>query len=134
MDVLQNQTVVFYDGKCLLCSRAVQFLIKADKKMVFKFAPQQSDYFNLLSSEHPHIPQTSIIFLKNGKMYSRSTAVLKIIKELSYPWKIIYAAIIIPKFIRNAVYMMIARNRKNWFGEAEVCYLGDEKNKKRFLS
>lgn len=134
MDLLQTQPVVFYDGKCLLCSRAVQFLIKADKKMILKFAPQQSDHFDLLSSKHPHIPQTSIIFFKKGKMFSRSTAVLEIIKELPYPWKIIYAAIVIPKFIRDAVYMMIAKNRQQWFGESLICYLGDEKNKKRFLS
>lgn len=133
MDLQQIQPVVLYDGKCLLCSRAVQFLIKADKKMILKFAPQQGDYFSLLRSSYPTLPQSSIIFFNNGKVYSHSTAALAIIKELPYPWKILYAAIIIPRFIRDAVYMMIARNRQHWFGESAVCYLGDEKDKKRFL-
>lgn len=133
MDLQQTQPVVLYDGKCLLCSRAVQFLIKADKKMILKFAPQQGDYFTLLISEHSAIPQASIILFSKGKIYSRSTAVLAIIKELPFPWKIGYTAIIIPKFIRDAVYTMVARNRQRWFGESAVCYVGDEKNNKRFI-
>lgn len=134
MELQQTESVVYYDGNCLLCSRTVKFLIKADKKMVLKFAPQQGECFSLLKSQYPATPLASIIFFNKGKIYSKSTAVLAIIKELPYPWKIGYVTIIIPRFIRDAVYMIIARNRQHWFGESAECYLGDEKNKKRFLN
>lgn len=133
MNLQQADPVVYYDGVCLLCSRTIQFLLKADKNEVLQFAPQQGERFRLLQSQQPGIPQESIIFIKNGRVYARSNAVLAIAKELPYPWKLFYTAVIIPRFIRDAAYMIIARNRKHWFGESAACYTGDEKNRKRFL-
>ncbi len=133
MNTKQTDPVVFYDGQCLLCSRAIRSLVNADKRMVLKFSPQQGESFNTLISKDLSIYQESIVFIKNGRVYTRSTAVLAIVKELGLPWKLLYAFIIIPKFFRDAVYMVIAKNRKKWFGESASCYMGSKEHANRFL-
>ena len=134
MEFHQTDPVILYDGHCLLCSRSVSVLTKIDKKIVFKFAPQQGDYFRSLIARDPSlIKQESIILIKKGIVHTRSSAVLAIFKELPFPWKIFYLGILIPKSMRDAIYVMVAKKRKKWFGQSVSCYIGDEQQKKRFL-
>lgn len=65
----------------------------------------------------------SLVLLEHGKIYQRSTAALHIARQLPGVWPLFYVFIIIPAFIRNAVYDFIARNRYKWFGKKEACWL-----------
>jgi predicted DCC family thiol-disulfide oxidoreductase YuxK len=124
-----KEPVVLFDGECNLCSRSVQFIIKHDAKKVFRFASLQSsfgkqikEYFKIDDTQ----PET-ILLLKNNDIYKSSTAILHISKELNGTWKIFYAAIIIPKPIRNYIYNIISKNRYKWFGKKEQCWIPSEK-------
>jgi len=75
----------------------------------------------------------SIIYLKDDKYFIKSTAVLNILKDLGGFWKTIYAFIIIPKFIRDFVYDMVAKSRYRVFGKRESCMVPNEKFESRFL-
>ena len=76
----------------------------------------------------------TIVLLENDRVYDRSTAALRIARRLNGPWPILYAAIVIPKFLRDAVYRFIARNRYRWFGRSENCRVPTPALKARFLS
>jgi predicted DCC family thiol-disulfide oxidoreductase YuxK len=76
----------------------------------------------------------SFILLQNGKAYIKSTAALVVAKQLSGPIKLLYAFIIVPVFIRDFVYDIIAKNRYKWFGSLDSCMLPSDAVKAKFLN
>jgi predicted DCC family thiol-disulfide oxidoreductase YuxK len=128
--------LILFDGVCNLCNSSVDFIIRRDKKGVFKFASLQStlgqqvlEKFQLSQDSF-----SSVILLKNGKIYQKSTAALLIAHELSGVWALLYGFMLVPALIRNAVYDWIARNRYRWFGKKETCRLPTPGEKSRFLA
>jgi predicted DCC family thiol-disulfide oxidoreductase YuxK len=122
----ENQSIVLFDGVCNLCNAAVAFIIKRDKKKIFKLSPLQSSFSESLNDQyHLNQPQlNSIVLIENNKVYYKSTAVLRVVKKLSGPIKYLYIFIIVPPFIRDAVYSVIAKNRYRWFGKRS-CEVGE---------
>jgi predicted DCC family thiol-disulfide oxidoreductase YuxK len=131
-----HKAIIFFDGICNFCNSSVNFIIKRDKKNYFKFASLQSEYAqNFLELKNlPKNEFESIILLENNKIFQKSTAALKIAKHLNGFWKIFYILIIIPSFIRNFFYDIIAKNRYKWFGKRESCMIPDEKVRDKFLN
>ncbi|TAE17616.1 MAG: thiol-disulfide oxidoreductase DCC family protein [Bacteroidetes bacterium] len=127
--------ILLFDGVCNLCNGTVQFIIKRDKKARFRFASLQSDKGQALLQEHnlPTREFDSVIYIRNGKCYQKSTAALYIMRDLGGFWQIFFPLIIVPPFLRNAVYSLIARNRYRWFGRQESCMLPTPELKSRFL-
>jgi len=111
--------VVLFDGVCNLCNGAVQFIIKRDKKKQFRFASMQgkAGHELLQKFDLPANDFNSFILFEDNKVYTRSTAALRIAKYMGGGWKLLYGLMIIPRFIRNAVYNVIAKNRYKWFGK-----------------
>lgn len=132
---LENKSIILFDGVCNLCNNSIQFIIKRDKKQRFLYASLQSDAAQsiLLQFQLKNSDFDSIILIENGKVYQKSTAILKITKHLNSVWKLSYGLIIIPKFIRDFIYTIIAKNRYKWFGKREVCMIPTEELKMRFL-
>jgi len=131
----QTHPVILFDGICNLCSGAVQFIIKHDPKKHFRFASLQSKFGEEVM-KHFGLPVNqfnSFILLENGKIYTRSTAALKVAKKLKGAWSLAYGFVIIPYFIRDAVYNLIARNRYKWFGKKEECWIPTSELKSLFL-
>ncbi len=135
MIIKENNSIILFDGVCNLCNNSVHFIIKRDKKKRFLFTSLQSDAARdiLLQFQLKNSEMDSIIFIENGKIYQKSDAILKIVKHLNGIWKISYGFIIIPKFIRDYVYIIIAKNRYRWFGKREVCMIPTKELQMRFL-
>jgi len=129
------QPVILFDGLCNLCNEAVQFTIERDKQNLFRFASLQSDYAAEKIASFYIVPQNleSFILLEDDKVYLRSTAALRVAKKLSGLWPLLYGFIIVPRFIRDAVYNYIAKNRYKWFGKQESCWVPTPELKKKFL-
>lgn len=127
--------VILFDGVCNLCNFFVQFVIKRDRRNVFKFASLQSDFGKKILNESglADANSDSVILYSEGKTYTESKAALKILKKLSGGWKLIYVFIILPKSIRDAVYRFIARNRYKWFGKKDSCMLPTPELKNKFI-
>ncbi|MGN6495087.1 MAG: thiol-disulfide oxidoreductase DCC family protein [Agriterribacter sp.] len=127
--------VVLFDGVCNLCNSSVQFIIKKDKNKQFYFASLQGETGQALlkkfqlSTNHFN----SFILVKDERVYTKSTAVLKLLKMLGGWWKLLYAFIVVPPFIRDAIYSFIAVNRYRWFGKRESCMLPTPDLRERFL-
>ena len=131
----EDHPVILFDGICNLCNASVQYVIKHDQKRLFRFASLQS-FFGEKILRQKNLPVdlfNSFILFENKRIYTRSTAALMVAKRLSGFIKILYGFIIIPKFIRDAVYNLIAKNRYKWFGKQETCWLPAPALKNLFL-
>jgi len=127
--------VVLFDGVCNLCNSTVSFLIKRDKNKIFRFAHLQSETARSLLEKHQLEGKgvDSIVYIEKEKSYIKSTAVLKILRHLKQPYPLLYIFIIIPLFMRNAAYNLIANNRYRWFGKYDNCIVPTDELKERFL-
>ncbi len=128
-------TILFFDGHCNLCNNSVDFVITRDKKHMFRFAPLQGetakdvlDDVNI-DLEHPD----SFVLSKDNEVYFRSTAALMVARQLGFPWSLMSVFLVVPPFIRDAVYNLIARNRYKWFGRKETCRLPSPEERRLFL-
>lgn len=130
-----NHPVILFDGVCNLCNGFVQFIIDKDKSGKFKFASLQSDYSKskLEATNINNGELSTIVFISEDRIYIKSTAALKIAKELGGLWLLLYPLILIPKFIRDGIYNFVAGNRYKWFGKQESCMLPTPDLKSRFL-
>jgi len=54
-------------------------------------------------------------------------------KLLGGGWKLLYGFMIVPPFIRNAVYNWVARKRYKWYGKRDECMVPVPALKERFL-
>jgi predicted DCC family thiol-disulfide oxidoreductase YuxK len=129
------QRIVFFDGYCNLCSSMVQFIIKRDHRNYFKFAALQSDFAKTKLAEFKidQDQKETFILLEGNQLFTRSTAALNVVKKLNSLWPLLYVLIIIPPVIRNFVYSYVARNRYNWFGKKESCWIPTKDLKSKFL-
>ena len=127
--------LVFFDGVCNLCNSTVQFLLKIDKQQRLKFGSLQGEAaqktlpsFNIRTEM-----LTSIVFIHNNKAYTESTAILEIFKAIGGCWSTLFIFKIIPIFIRDGIYRIIARNRYQWFGRKKQCMVPKPEYTSRFL-
>jgi len=127
--------IILFDGVCNLCSSSVQFIIKRDTKNQFHFASLQGrtgqEY--LRRFRLPENTFNSFILVEEDHCYTRSTAALRIARSLDGAWPILYAFMIVPRFIRDGVYDIIARNRYRWFGKKEECWVPTPALRAKFL-
>jgi predicted DCC family thiol-disulfide oxidoreductase YuxK len=134
---MTNQNpVILFDGICNLCSGWVQFLIRKDIKMKFRFAPIQSKIgqkllhtFGLDSNN-----LETVIYLKGNDCFRESSAILEILKDLGGLWTIVFVLKLIPGALRNGLYRYIAKKRYRIFGKRTSCLMPTPENKKRFLT
>lgn len=130
-----DKSLILFDGVCNLCDSSVQFILLRDKKDRFRFASLQSDYGQNILRQYnlPTEKFNSLALIENGKLYQRSTGALRIARRLKGAWPMLFAFIIVPPFIRNFVYDLIARNRYRWFGKKESCMMPRPEWKQKFL-
>ncbi len=134
MDPVEDGIVIF-DGVCNFCSAAVQFILKYDERERLSFAPLQSRIGQALLERHGIDPVNVQTFLlvKGPRAYVRSDAALEIAADLRF-WRWLRAFRFVPRSLRDRVYAVIARNRYEWFGRRDSCYIPTDDQRKRFLS
>lgn len=135
MSELKDKGIVLFDGVCNFCNNSVNFIIRKDNTDYFRFLALQSEKGKNIVERYNLDPENlqTIIFLEDGKIYTRSTAALRIAKKLKGGWKLFYGFIIVPTFIRDLVYNVIAKNRYRWWGKKDSCMIPTPEVKKKFL-
>ncbi|WP_127136705.1 thiol-disulfide oxidoreductase DCC family protein [Flagellimonas oceanensis] len=133
---MENKKIILFDGVCNLCNSSVQFVIKRDKKDIFRYAALQSETGQELVKQR-HIDTSkvdSIILIEPGvAYYTKSDAALEIAQELGGLWKLSTIFTWIPTCIRNSIYDFVAKNRYKWFGKQESCMIPTPELKAKFL-
>jgi len=132
-----GKKLILFDGVCNLCNSSVQFVIKRDKKDIFRFAPLQSDIGKKMVDERGIDTSTvdSIILVEpNIAYYTKSSAAIEIANDLGGIWQILNVfTYILPVSVRDWIYDFIARNRYKWFGKKEHCMVPTPEMKAKFI-
>lgn len=133
---VKNEYIILFDGICNFCNSSVNFIIDKDNKHMFKFSSLQSLFgketlrkFNL-----PVETFSSLILTDGNAYYTHSSAALRIARHLSFPYNLLYILIIVPPFIRNYLYDIVARNRYKWFGKRDSCRLPSNEERDKFIN
>jgi predicted DCC family thiol-disulfide oxidoreductase YuxK len=130
-----NHKIVLFDGVCNFCNSSVNFIIDHDKHNRFKFAALQTEAGQELLKKHnlPTEDFDSFILVDGDRYYKKSSASLHTVKEFPGLWKLLYAFIIVPPFIRDIFYNIIAKNRYKWFGKRDECRMPTKELREKFL-
>lgn len=128
--------VIIFDGVCNLCCGWVRFLIHADKKELLRFSPMQSDYAKIALESIGLNPGqiNTVVYIKGKRHYTESNAALEILKDLGGIWHLFAIFRIIPRFMRDFVYRIVARSRYRIFGKKNTCMVPSPALQKRFYS
>lgn len=139
--------VMFFDGRCNFCNASVQFVVDHERGPDFRFAPIDSDVAtmrlgdalgkeaaaevikNAEGSDRP-----TVVVLEDGNVHLHSSAVLSIARRLRMPWRIGIIFWLVPRFVRDTLYIWFARNRYRLFGRAESCRVPTPELRSRFLA
>jgi predicted DCC family thiol-disulfide oxidoreductase YuxK len=126
--------LIYYDGHCGLCDRFVQFVLRRDRKARYRFAPLQGSTARerVPSDLDPETSQT-VILEEGGRFRIRSDAALAILAGLGGAWRLAGLLRVVPRPLRDAVYDLVARNRKRWFGRRAECRVPEPAERDRFL-
>lgn len=127
--------IIVFDGVCNFCNFWVNFLLERDRKNTFLFTALQSDAAKSLLKKYNRSTDDidTFMLITDKGCFDRSTAGLLVAKELGGIWKLFYVFIVIPKFIRDPVYNLIARNRYKFFGKNESCRIPTKDERDKFL-
>jgi predicted DCC family thiol-disulfide oxidoreductase YuxK len=132
---MQTPAIVIYDGECSFCDGSVQFMLDHDPKGRFRFAASQSEAGRqlLVRAGLPPEGVGSIVLIEDGKVYTKTTASLRIARKLRGLSPLAYPLILIPRVVRDFFYDLFAANRYRWFGKLEQCRLPSPEQRERFL-
>ncbi|MEI6408881.1 MAG: thiol-disulfide oxidoreductase DCC family protein [Bacteroidota bacterium] len=130
-----SHPILLFDGVCNLCNASVQWVLLRDRKGVFRFAAQQSETGQAKLQQFGLSPEAydTVVLIDGDRLYTRSDAALEVLNRLGGMYRLAIVFKIIPRFIRNAVYNWVARNRYRWFGKQEQCMLPRPEWKARFI-
>lgn len=135
MTVPKKNPVVVFDGVCNLCNALVDFIVRHDPDGVFQFASNQSEPGQriLEAAGVMTFDVDTIVLEADGKYFDRSSATLQIAKRMGFPWSLAYGLIIVPSFLRDAAYKLLARYRYRLFGKKDLCRVPTPEERGRFL-
>jgi predicted DCC family thiol-disulfide oxidoreductase YuxK len=138
--ISESNPIVLYDGVCGLCNRLNQFLLKRDAHDRLRFASLQSDLAAVLLKRHgvDSLDLDTVYVVINydqpgERLLSRSDAIIHALTQLDGIWKLVSVGGALPRFLRDGVYKVVARNRYRVFGKHESCMLPDPKHRHKFL-
>lgn len=134
--VAHGDRVVLFDGVCRLCGAWARFLIQFDRAHTFKLATVQSEegkailqWFGLPTDYYE-----TMVLIEGNRAYTKSTAFIRVVARLPFPWPLAAITWVVPAFVRNWLYDRIALNRYSLFGKYELCVLPDSDHERRFLN
>ena len=127
--------LILFDGVCVFCSRWVRFVIDRDPEQRFRFMAIQSERGRTLAARFgidPDAPQTNAVIL-NGRITFKSDAALTVLGALAAT-RSLGVLKVVPHWLRDPVYDLIARNRYRVFGRTEACMVPTVEDRGRFVS
>lgn len=133
--MIDKSAVLFFDGECKLCSSWVQFVLKHERAAELKFAALQGSY------AQAHLPASfraenrhTLVLQEGAELYTQSTAALQVLKRLPAFRFLYFIGMAVPKFLRDGVYRLIAKNRYQWFGRRNTCFVPAKSQSHRFYT
>lgn len=119
----RNEKIILFDGECSLCNKYVNLVIRNSKKNEFKFVSMKSakGAAKLKSINNELDLKQTIILIEKTSVKTKSDAIIAIISKLKFPYSLLTVIKIIPKFLLDKAYNIIALNRYKLFGKNNNC-------------
>jgi predicted DCC family thiol-disulfide oxidoreductase YuxK len=130
-----DRPIIIFDGHCVLCSRFARFVLRHDRRGLFRLMAAQTPLGQSLFMHFGLDPvnfETNVL-LEGGQAYFKSDGTIRMFAHLGFPWYIAIIARVVPRVLRNKLYDLIAKNRLKWFGSQSECFLADPSHRDRFL-
>jgi predicted DCC family thiol-disulfide oxidoreductase YuxK len=135
-----SNPILLYDGVCGLCNRLTQFLLKRDTRDRLRFASLQSEFAAAILNRHGKDASDldTVYVVKDYEqptetLLARSDAILYLMKEIGGVWSLTGVARVLPRWLRDRIYNLVARNRYKVFGKYETCMLPEPRHRRKFL-
>ena len=126
--------IILFDGQCVFCDHSVQFILKRDVDEVFQFASLQSAIGQQLLKQYDvDASMDSIVVIYRDKVYTQSDAAIVIAQQFKGLRKLLAVVKYMPKWLRDKLYVVIAKNRYRIFGKMDTCRIPTEEERRRFL-
>lgn len=139
-DGTDSGAVIVFDGVCVLCNGWVRFLLRHDRRRRYRFAAMQGDAGRALLARHGLDPDDPVSFLlveydqrPTPRVSTDTTAIRRVLAGLGGLWRIAHLAAVLPAFVRDPLYRLVARNRYRLFGRHDVCMVPTPEQRARFL-
>ncbi|RZJ31664.1 MAG: DUF393 domain-containing protein [Flavobacterium sp.] len=129
----KDKQIILFDGVCNLCDSFVKYIIKRDKKDLFRFVSLQSETGKEII-RHIGVDasvDSVILYVPGVAYYTKSGAAIEIVKHLG--WHFAAAFSLVPKLLRDLIYDYIARNRYKWYGRKDACLIPTDEILHKFL-
>jgi predicted DCC family thiol-disulfide oxidoreductase YuxK len=132
--------VIVFDGVCVLCNGWVRFLLRHDRRRRYRFAAMQGEAGRALLARHGLDPDDPVSFLlleydqgPAPRVSTDTTAIRRVLAGLGGAWRVAHLAALLPAFVRDPFYRLIARNRYRLFGRHDACRVPTSEERERFL-
>ncbi len=127
--------LILFDGVCNLCNGFVDFVIRRDPNKHFRFGTLQSEIGQTTLKQHGLATKDfdTVLLVEGDRVWTKSTAALRVLRQLSGAWPLTYAFIIVPRMLRDAVYTLIGNNRYRIFGKSSSCRVPTAEELDRFV-
>jgi len=127
--------IIFFDARCNFCDSFINFIVKRDERKIFNLCGFQSESGRKLGEKYGFESEnlSSVIFVKDEKVFRKSHAVIKILCELGGLWRMTSLLLLIPKFIGDFFYDWFGKNRYRWFGKKENCEIFSDEINQRLI-
>jgi predicted DCC family thiol-disulfide oxidoreductase YuxK len=128
-----SRALFVFDGVCVLCSGGAGWIMRHDRKTRVHLTPAQGPLGQALYAHYGIAMNESYLLVAEGRAFSASRGYLELCRILGGWWHVLRVASIIPEYLRDRVYAVIARNRYRWFGTVEHCALLTPEQRARLL-
>jgi predicted DCC family thiol-disulfide oxidoreductase YuxK len=127
--------IIVFDAMCVLCSANAQFVLRYDRRKLFRLASMQgevgADLYRRFGID-PADPETLIV-VRGDEALRDTDAIFAIWTGLGWPWRVLATLRIVPRTIRDPLYRLVARNRYRLFGRRTSCWLPTPQDAARIL-
>ena len=127
--------ILLFDGVCNLCNGAVNFVLDHERGTALRFGSLQSSAGLALLDRSGGRPRSldTVVVIDDEHRYERSAAILRLARDLRWPWRALTVLWIVPRPLRDALYDWVAQHRYRWFGKQEACRIPSPELRSRFL-
>ena len=116
-----DHPLFIFDGVCVLCSTGVRWLMRLDKRELFRFTTTATPLGRALFQHYGLDPNGTYLFVDRGLAFGKSDGYREVLDRLGGAWRLLKIFWLVPRPIRDRLYDVVARNRYRWFGKAAYC-------------
>ena len=123
----ETRPLIVFDGVCVLCSRSMRFIAQHEATGRLQFTSAQSALGQSLFAHYGLDAEAfeTVLLIEDGRAFGKRDALVGIARHLRWPWRAAQLYGLVPPFVADRGYDLIANRRYRLFGKAEACLRPD---------